>query len=62
MGCGFLHADVGEELLAGILQAGTKDVDHVVDDEETVVVALTEVHSDRGVLLVMALNVELLLL
>ena len=31
-----MHADIGKELLAGILQAATKDVDHIVDDEETV--------------------------
>ena len=33
---GFLHLDVSEEFLAGILQGGPKDVDHIVDDKETV--------------------------
>ena len=62
LGRGHLHLDIGEELLAGILQRGPEDVDHVVDDEETVVVMLTHIYINRRVLLVMALNVELLLL
>ena len=33
-----MHADVGEEFLAGILQAGTKDIDHIVDNEKAVVI------------------------
>ena len=41
LGRGLLHADIGEEFLAGILQAGPKDIDHIVDDEEAVVVSLT---------------------
>lgn len=57
-----MHADVSEELLAGILQAGTKDVDHIVDDEETVVISLAVIDGDGGILLVMTLHVELLLL
>ena len=40
-GRGLLHADIGEEFLAGILQAGSEDIDHIVDDEEAVVVTLT---------------------
>ena len=62
LGGGFLHTDISEEFLAGILQRGSEDVDHVVDDEETVVVMLTHIYINRRVLLVMALNVELLLL
>ena len=57
-----MHADVGEELLAGILQAGTKDVDYIVDDKEAVVVSLAVIHGDGWILLVMTLHVELLLL
>ena len=45
-----MHADVGKELLAGILQAGTKDVDHIVDDEEAVVISLTVIDGDGGIL------------
>ena len=56
-----LHADVGEELFACILQACAKDIDGIVDNQETVVVALAEVDGDRGILLVVALQVELLL-
>ena len=57
-----MHADVGEELLAGILQRGPKEIDHIVDNEETVVVPLTDVDGDGRILLVMAQYVELLLL
>ena len=57
-----MHADVGEELLAGIFQAGPKDIDHIVDNQEAVVVPLADVDSDGRVLLVVALYVELLLL
>ena len=56
-----MHADVGEELFACILQACAKDIDGIVDNQETVVVALAEVDGDRGILLVVALQVELLL-
>ncbi len=57
-----MHSDVGKELLAGILQAGTKQIDHIVDDQEAVVIVLTGVDSNWWVLLVVALQVELLLL
>ena len=54
-----MHADVGEELLACILQTGPKDVDHIVDNEEAVVVTLAVIDSDGGILLVMTLDVKL---
>ena len=54
-----MHADVGEEFLASILQAGPKDVDYIVDDEKAVVIALAVIDSDRGILLVMTLDVKL---
>ena len=57
-----MHADVGEELLTGILQAGTENVDYIVDDEEAVVVSLAYIYYNRCILLVMTLHVELLLL
>ena len=57
-----MHADIGEELLAGIFQTGPEDIDRIVDDQETVVVSLTVIDGDRGILLVVALHVELLLL
>ena len=56
-----MHSDVGEELLASVFQAGTEDIDCVVDNQETVVIALAEVDGDRRILLVVALQVELLL-
>ena len=56
-----MHADVGEEFLASVLQAGAEDIDCVVDNQEAVVIALAEVDDDRGILLVVALQVELLL-
>ena len=62
LGRGLLHADIGEEFLAGILQAGPKDVGHIVDDEEAVVVSLTYIYYNWWILLVMTLHVELLLL
>ena len=55
----FLHFDVGEKFLASVFQTGSEDVDHVVDDQETVVVALAVVDRDGRVLLIMALDVEL---
>ena len=54
-----MHADIGEELLAGILQRGPKEIDHIVDNEETVVVPLTDVDGDGRILLVVALDVKL---
>ena len=57
-----MDADVGEELLAGIFQRGPEDVDHIVDNEETVVIPLADIDGYVWVLLVVALNVELLLL
>ena len=57
-----MHADIGEEFLAGILQASPKDVDHIIDDEEAVVIPLTYIYYNRCILLVMTLHVELLLL
>ena len=57
-----MHADIGEEFLTGIHQAGTKDVDHIIDDEEAVVIPLTYIYYNRCILLVMTLHVELLLL
>ena len=59
---GFLHLDVSEEFLAGILQTGPKKIHHIVDYQETVVIALTIIDGDRWILLVVSLNVELLLL
>ena len=47
------------ELLAGILQAGPKDVDNIVDNEETVMISLTVIDGDGGILLVMTLDVKL---
>ena len=57
-----MHADVGKELLAGILQAGTKDVDQIIDNEEAVVIPLAYIYYNRCILLVMTLHIELLLL
>ena len=54
-----MHADVGEELLASILQAGPKEIDHIIDNQEAVVIALAVIHGDWRILLVMTLNVEL---
>ena len=57
-----MHTDVGKEFLAGILQAGAKEIDLIVDNQETVVVMLADVDGDRRILLVVTLQVELLLL
>ena len=54
-----MHADVGEEFLSGILQTGSEDVDHIVDNEETVVIALAVIDGDVGILLIMTLDVKL---
>ena len=45
-----MHADVSEELLACIFQAGTENVNHIVDDEEAVVISLTVIDGDGGIL------------
>ena len=54
-----MHADISEELLAGILQRGPEDVDHIVDNKETVMIMLTHIYINRRVLLVVALDVKL---
>ena len=61
-GWGLLHLDVGEELFASILQAGPKEIDHIIDNQEAVMIALGGVYINRWILLVMTLDVELLLL
>ena len=57
-----MHADIGEEFLAGIFQTGPEDIDRIVDDQETVVVSLTVIDCYGRILLIMTLHVELLLL
>ena len=57
-----MHSDVSEELFAGILQAGTKQIDHIVDNQEAIVIVLTYIYYNRWILLVMTLDVELQLL
>ena len=59
---GLLHLDVGKELFSSILQAGPKEVDHIIDNKEAVVIALAATDRDWRILLVMKLYVELLLL
>ena len=54
-----MHADVGEEFLSGIFQRGSEDVDHIVDNQQTVVAMLTHIYINRRVLLVVALDVKL---
>ena len=57
-----MHSDVGKEFLAGIFQAGTKQIDHIVDNQEAVVIVQASVDRNWGVLLIVALHIELLLL
>ncbi len=59
---GLLHLNVGEEFLAGIFQGGSEEIDRIIDDEETVMIMTADVYIDRGVLLVVAQNIQLLLL
>ncbi len=54
-----MHADIGEKLLAGILQRGPEEIDHIVDNEETVVIMLTIVYCYGRILLIMTLDVKL---
>jgi hypothetical protein len=42
-----LHLDISEEFLAGIFQRGTKEIDRIVDDEETVMIVTADVYIDR---------------
>ena len=51
----FLHLDVGKEFLAGILQTGTKEIHHIIDNQEAIVVALRGVNIDWWILLVVTL-------
>ena len=48
-----MHADVGEEFLAYVLQACAEDIDRIVDNQETIVVVLTGIDSDRRILLLL---------
>ena len=57
-----MHFDVGEEFLASVLQTGTEEIHHIVDNQETVVIALRGVYINRWILLVVTLQVQLLLL
>ena len=57
-----MHFDVSEEFFASIFQACPKEINHIVDDEETVMIALADINRYWRVLLVMALHIELLLL
>ena len=59
---GFLHFDVGEEFLSCIFQTGTKEIHHIIDNQEAVVIALRGVYLNRWILLVMSLQIQLLLL
>ena len=59
---GLLHLNVGEEFLAGIFQGGSKEIDRIIDDEETVMIVTADVYINRWVLPIVALEVKLLLL
>jgi hypothetical protein len=59
---GFLHFDVGKEFLSGILQAGPEEIDHIVDDEKSVVIVLGGTYINMWVLLIVTLDIKLLLL
>ena len=54
-----MHANIGEEFFSGILQTGSKDIDHIVDNEKAVVVTLAVIDSNGRILLVMTLDVKL---
>ena len=51
-----MHADVGEEFLACVLQACAEDIDRIVDNQKTIVVVLADVDSDRRILLLLLLD------
>ena len=59
---GLLHLDIGKEFLACVFQGGTEEIDSVVDDEETVMIMTADVYINRWVLLVVAQDIQLLLL
>lgn len=56
-----MHLDIGEEFLASVFQRGTEEIDRIVDNEETVMIMTADVYINRWVLLIVALEVELLL-
>ena len=58
---GLLHFDVGEELLACIFKAGPEEIYHIVDNQESVMIPLTDIDGDGWVLLIMSRDVKLLL-
>ena len=51
----FLHFDVGKEFLAGIFQAGPKEIYHIVDNQKAIVIALCGVYIYWRILLVITL-------
>ena len=57
----FLHLDEGEQLLACILDAGTKQVRHIIDNQETVVIMSAYNYINRWILRVMPGQIQLLL-
>ena len=57
-----MHLDIGEEFLASVFQRGTEEIDRIVDNEETVMIMTADVYINRWVLLVVAQNIQLLLL
>ena len=42
-----LHSDVGEELFASVFQTGTKEIDHIINDEEAVMIVLAGIYYNR---------------
>ena len=57
----FLHLDEGEQLFACILDACAKQVRHIIDNQETVVVMTAHHYINRWVLRVMPTQIQLLL-
>ena len=57
-----MHFDVGEEFLACVFEAGSEEIYHIVDNQESVMVSMAEIDGDGWILLVMSRYVKLLLI
>ena len=58
---GFLHSNICEQPFASIFQTCPKDIYVIINNQEAVMIMLTNVDGDRRVLLIVTLHGQLLL-
>ena len=54
---GLLHFDVGEEFFSCIFEAGPKDVYHIINNQEAIMIPLSCDYANWRILLVMSLYI-----